>query len=141
LSHCRSCWCSRCGDMSDCYIIQNGESSSGNCCIRWDVKVQETWSCTTVDWDRKLLVVETGTSFGIGTDNRLKAELSFVSDFRGFVEKFAWSLDSISFARCIPLKSFRKMSLLLRCESNAFPNVRSKRKIAINVSRIRSMFI
>jgi hypothetical protein len=30
---------------------------------------------------------------------------------------------------------------LLRCESNAFPNDRSKRKIAINVSRIRSMFI
>jgi hypothetical protein len=30
---------------------------------------------------------------------------------------------------------------LLRCESIAFPNVRSKRKIAINVSRIRSMFI
>jgi hypothetical protein len=34
-------------------------------------------------------VVEAGTSFGIGTDNRLKAELSFVSDFQGFVEKFA----------------------------------------------------
>jgi hypothetical protein len=29
------------------------------------------------------------TSFGIGTENRLKVELSFVSDFRGFVEKFA----------------------------------------------------
>ena len=86
-------------------------------------------------------MVEAGTSFGIGTDNRLKAELSFVSDFRGFVEKFARLLDSISFARCIPLKSFRKMSLLLHCESIAFPNVQSKRKIAINVSRIRSMFI
>ena len=29
------------------------------------------------------------TSFGIGTENRLKVDLSFVSDFRGFVEKFA----------------------------------------------------
>ena len=29
------------------------------------------------------------TSFGIRTENRLKADLSFVSDFRGFVEKFA----------------------------------------------------
>jgi hypothetical protein len=30
---------------------------------------------------------------------------------------------------------------LLRCESNAFPNVLSIRKFAINVSSIRSMFI
>jgi len=29
----------------------------------------------------------------------------------------------------------------LRCESNAFPNVRSMRKIVINVSSVRSMFI
>jgi hypothetical protein len=33
------------------------------------------------------------------------------------------------------------MSLLLHCESNAFPNVLSMREIAINVSSIRSMFI
>jgi len=35
---------------------------------------------TTVDWDRKLLVVEAGPSFEIGTENRPKADLSFVSD-------------------------------------------------------------
>ena len=40
---------------------------------------------TTVNWDRKLLIIEAGTSFGNGTDNRSKVELSFVSDFRGFV--------------------------------------------------------
>jgi hypothetical protein len=44
LSHCRSCCFSHCGDMSDCYVIQTGESSSCICCIHWDVKVRETWS-------------------------------------------------------------------------------------------------
>jgi len=33
------------------------------------------------------------------------------------------------------------MTSLLRCESNTFPNVLSMRKIAINVSRNRRMFI
>ena len=33
------------------------------------------------------------------------------------------------------------MSLLLHCESNAFPNVQSKRKTIINVSSVRSIFI
>ena len=40
---------------------------------------------TTVNWDGKLLLVEAGMSFGIGTDNCSKVELSFVSDFQGFV--------------------------------------------------------
>ncbi len=35
------------------------------------------------------LIHDTMPSFEIGTENRLKANLSFVSDFRGFVEKFA----------------------------------------------------
>ena len=42
LSRCRSHYCSCCGEMSDCYVIQTGESSSGICYIRWDVKVRET---------------------------------------------------------------------------------------------------
>jgi len=51
---------------------------------------------TTINCDRKLLIVEAGTSFGIETENHLKVELSFVSDFRGFV--YESSLDrSIAF--------------------------------------------
>ena len=88
LSHCRSCCCSCCGDMTVCYVIQTGESSSGTYCIRWNVngKCEKLEVGTTLNWDKKLLIVEAGTSFGIGTENRLKAELSFVSDFRGFVK-------------------------------------------------------
>jgi hypothetical protein len=36
---------------------------------------------TTVNWDRKLLIVEAGPSFEIGTANHSKADMSFVSDF------------------------------------------------------------
>ena len=158
LSHCRSFCCSRCGDMSNCYIIQTGESSSGVLVAfvrTWKCKELEvgttfnvgTWKCeklevgTTINWDIILLIVEAETSFGVGTDNRSKVELSFDSDFWGFVLKFAWSIHSISFARCIPLELFQKLSSLLRCESNAFAIVWSMRKIAINVSSVRSMFM
>ena len=56
-------------------------------------------------------------SFGVNNNQLLGFEAA-IDNVLGIL-----SLDSISFARCIPLKSFRKMSLLLRCESNAFPNV------------------
>ena len=69
--------------MTVCYVIQTGESSSGTYCIRWNVngKCEKLEVGTTLNWDKKLLIVEAGTSFGFGTENRLKAELSFVSDF------------------------------------------------------------
>ncbi len=106
-----------------------------------------TWKCekievgTTVNWDRKLLIVDAGTSFGIGTENHSKADLSFVSDFKEIVQKLEWLLHSISFAHCISLESFRKMSSLLRCESNNACSNETKRKIAINVSSIWRVFI
>jgi hypothetical protein len=72
--------------MSDCYIIQTGlvgvivspESSSGIKCKKVEVS-------TAINWDRKMLIKEAGLSCGIGTESCLKAELLFVSDFRGFV--------------------------------------------------------
>ncbi len=138
LSHCRCCCCSRYGDMSVCYVIQTGESSSGTCCIHWDVKVRETWSWhyrqlgqkaarsrsrnVISDWDRESL--ESGTVVWFWFPRFLCKSL---------LQHFLRTLHSS--------KSFRKMSSLLRCESNAFPNVWSMRKIVINVSSVRSMFI
>jgi hypothetical protein len=86
LSHCRSCCC----------IVTSFKLVSP---VAVFVAFIGTWKCeklevgTTVNWDRKLLIVEAGPSFEIGTENRSKSDLLFVSDFWGFVEKFTWARD------------------------------------------------
>ena len=123
-------------------VVANPESSSGMVLVAFigTCKCQKLEIGTTVDWGRKLFIKEAGPLFGVGTENCLKAELSLDSDFRGIMDKLALLPHITFFARCCPLESSQKMSLLLHCESNACSNV-AKRKIAINISSIISMFI
>ncbi len=103
-----------------------------------------TGGCTTglsFESCKKLEVEIAGPLSGTESCSIVEAGPSFVFDVKGFVEKLAWLFRSISFARCFPLESFWKISLLLHCESNAFPNVLSMRKIVISISRVRNMFI
>jgi hypothetical protein len=54
---------------------------------KWKSKKLEVGT-TILNWDRKLFIVEAGTSFGIGTESCSNAWLSIcVSYFKGIVKK------------------------------------------------------